>query len=85
MEYVTSNQLQVPALGLGTYRLNGDVCTETVSRALEMGYRHIDTAEFYRRSKASASGLDPEGEADTNIEQTTPRTIVHSQRTQKTD
>lgn len=52
MEHVTTARAQVPALGLGTYRLRGQTCTETVSRALEMGYRHIDTAEYYENQAA---------------------------------
>jgi hypothetical protein len=36
-------------------------------------------------SKASASGLDPEGEADTNFLLILFRTVGFSQKTQKTD
>ncbi len=36
-----------PRLGLGTYELEGDVCTEAVTAALDLGYRHIDTAQGY--------------------------------------
>lgn len=38
---------QVPALGLGTWRLREDVCRHVVSRALALGYRAIDTAQAY--------------------------------------
>jgi diketogulonate reductase-like aldo/keto reductase len=37
----------MPVLGLGTWRMSGHECEETVKLALEMGYRHIDTAELY--------------------------------------
>ena len=37
----------IPTLGLGTWRLTGKLCEETVKKALELGYRHIDTAEIY--------------------------------------
>jgi diketogulonate reductase-like aldo/keto reductase len=47
MEYVTVQDEEVPALGLGTYQLRGKTCVETVRDALEIGYRHIDTAEYY--------------------------------------
>lgn len=57
MEYVNTNQAQVPALGLGTYRLRGQTCTETVSQALEMGYHHIDTAEYYENQAAIGQAL----------------------------
>ena len=38
---------RIPAIGLGTMTLKGDVCVEAVSARSEMGYRHIDTAVFY--------------------------------------
>ena len=36
-----------PQIGLGTWALNGIECTRAVAAALEIGYRHIDTAESY--------------------------------------
>ncbi|HVX77533.1 MAG TPA: aldo/keto reductase [Bradyrhizobium sp.] len=38
---------RIPALGLGTWELEGDECVNAVERALEIGYRHIDTAVRY--------------------------------------
>lgn len=38
---------RVPSLGFGTYRLQGTECEEGVADALEIGYRHIDTAQSY--------------------------------------
>ncbi|MDT3435533.1 aldo/keto reductase [Haloarcula sp. 1CSR25-25] len=57
MEYVTTGQAEIPALGLGTYRLRGQACTETVRQALELGYRHIDTAEYYENQAAIGQAL----------------------------
>lgn len=37
----------IPALGFGTYRLQGDECVIAVADALALGYRHIDTAQSY--------------------------------------
>ena len=37
----------IPQLGLGTYRLDDDTAERVVSEALEVGYRHIDTASLY--------------------------------------
>jgi len=37
----------MPVLGLGTWELTGEKCELTVREAIEMGYRHIDTAELY--------------------------------------
>jgi len=47
MERVTVQGAEVPAVGLGTWQLTGEECYETVSNALELGYRHIDTAQMY--------------------------------------
>ncbi len=49
----------VPALGFGTYKLTGKLCTQMVAAALEMGYRHIDTAQIYENQKAIAPALAP--------------------------
>jgi 2,5-diketo-D-gluconate reductase B len=47
MEYAEAYGARVPKVGLGTWQLTGGSCYETVSRALELGYRHIDTAQMY--------------------------------------
>lgn len=37
----------VPALGFGTFQLEGDECERGVRHALDVGYRHVDTAQMY--------------------------------------
>ncbi|WP_168015466.1 2,5-didehydrogluconate reductase DkgB [Halomonas salinarum] len=37
----------MPNPGLGTFRLKGDTLKSAVTTALELGYRHIDTAQMY--------------------------------------
>jgi 2,5-diketo-D-gluconate reductase B len=37
----------IPVLGAGTFRLKGDDAYQSVLTALELGYRHIDTAQIY--------------------------------------
>jgi 2,5-diketo-D-gluconate reductase B len=37
----------IPALGMGTYPLLGDACISTVRMAIDLGFRHIDTAQMY--------------------------------------
>ena len=44
---VTVQGVDVPALGLGTWRLAGEDCRRAVETALELGYRHVDTAQAY--------------------------------------
>ncbi len=47
MEYAEAYGARVPKVGLGTWQLTGESCYETVSTALELGYRHVDTAQMY--------------------------------------
>ncbi|MDH1262636.1 2,5-didehydrogluconate reductase DkgB [Pseudomonas sp. GD03944] len=37
----------IPSLGLGTFRLKGQQVIDAVRTGLELGYRHIDTAQIY--------------------------------------
>lgn len=37
----------IPAFGLGTFRLQGQVVIDSVRNGLELGYRAIDTAQIY--------------------------------------
>jgi diketogulonate reductase-like aldo/keto reductase len=48
----------MPMLGLGTWENDDhDQCVESVRTALEMGYRHIDTAQAYRNEDAVGEGI----------------------------
>src|SRR6056297_1628937 len=47
MEYETVDGQDVPAVGLGTWRTGGRTCRNAVATALELGYRHVDTAQSY--------------------------------------
>ncbi|WP_373376926.1 2,5-didehydrogluconate reductase DkgB [Cupriavidus nantongensis] len=38
---------KIPAFGLGTFRLQGQVVIDSVRNGLELGYRAIDTAQIY--------------------------------------
>jgi diketogulonate reductase-like aldo/keto reductase len=48
MQTVEANGAQIPAVGIGTWELRGDVATRIVGEALRRGYRHVDTAAMYR-------------------------------------
>jgi 2,5-diketo-D-gluconate reductase A len=41
----------MPLLGLGTWQMTGARCQQAVHYALEIGYRHIDTAAIYRNER----------------------------------
>ncbi|CAN5768111.1 aldo/keto reductase [soil metagenome] len=47
MHTVSVRGVDVPSLGFGTFQLEGDDCQRGVSHALDVGYRHIDTAQMY--------------------------------------
>jgi 2,5-diketo-D-gluconate reductase B len=47
MLFVTVKGTKVPALGFGTWQLTGAQCESAVEYALELGYRHLDTAQAY--------------------------------------
>jgi len=57
MEYVNINSEEVPALGFGTWQIEGEKCTESVENALEIGYRHIDTAQAYGNEEYVGKGI----------------------------
>jgi diketogulonate reductase-like aldo/keto reductase len=54
---ITVQGVEVPRLGLGTWRLTGDDCRDAVETALELGYRHIDTAQVYRNERQVGDAL----------------------------
>lgn len=47
----------IPAIGLGTYPLMDQQCSDTVRMAVDLGYRHIDTAQMYGNEKAVGKGI----------------------------
>jgi len=51
----------IPAIGLGTWELRGDLCTHIVTEALKIGYRHIDTAQGYDNETQVGEGLRASG------------------------
>ncbi|MBS0629066.1 MAG: aldo/keto reductase [Verrucomicrobia bacterium] len=44
-------QEEIPLIGLGTYLLQGKECRKAVEMALEVGYRHFDTALAYENQE----------------------------------
>lgn len=58
IETVPAGNAEIPVLGLGTWQLTGQQCTESVATALDVGYRHLDTAEIYGNEEAIGAGID---------------------------
>ncbi|MFC7175846.1 aldo/keto reductase [Halosegnis marinus] len=56
-EYVTVQGTEVPAVGLGTWRLTGEDCYDAVRTALDLGYRHIDTAQAYGNERQVGAAI----------------------------
>lgn len=50
--------LSIPLLGLGTWELRGKICENTVRLALEIGYRHVDTAHLYENHREVRKGME---------------------------
>lgn len=48
MQFKTIQDTDVPEIGLGTYKLYGKECKKTVMKALDIGYRMVDTAQMYK-------------------------------------
>jgi 2,5-diketo-D-gluconate reductase B len=57
MEHLTISGVSVPKVGLGTWALRGETCRDVVRLALDLGYRHIDTAEMYGNEQAIGEAL----------------------------
>ncbi|SLN22293.1 aldo/keto reductase [Roseisalinus antarcticus] len=47
----------IPQIGYGTWKRTGDDCVACVATALELGYRHIDTAEGYGNEVEVGRGI----------------------------
>ena len=71
MKYATVQGVEVPALGLGTWQIEGADCAEAVHHALSLGYRHIDTAQGYDNEEFVGEGLKRGGVARDEIFLTT--------------
>jgi 2,5-diketo-D-gluconate reductase A len=52
---------KIPQLGFGVFQIEPDRTAEAVKAALEVGYRHIDTAEMYGNEKGVGRGIRDAG------------------------
>src|ERR1700751_5270430 len=59
---VLADDNEIPLLGLGVWQVpNGRECVDAVRSALELGYRHIDTAQAYGNEESVGQGLRESG------------------------
>lgn len=61
--YLTlNNGLEIPQFGLGVYQIEGDAATKMAcAEALELGYRHIDTAHAYQNERGVGTAVRESG------------------------
>jgi 2,5-diketo-D-gluconate reductase B len=78
-EAVEVQGTRVPALGFGTWLIDGADATEAVRDALEIGYRQIDTARAYENEREVGRGIADSGVARDELFLTTK--VPHDQAT----
>jgi len=54
---ITGNGVNMPALGIGTFELDEATVSDILPHALELGYRHVDTAQIYRNEAAVGAAI----------------------------
>ena len=78
MSYITlSNGVKMPQLGYGVYQVTQDECEHCVREALEVGYRHIDTAQSYFNEEQVGAAIAASGVDRGNIFLTTKVWLEH--------
>ncbi|OOQ85746.1 oxidoreductase [Penicillium brasilianum] len=56
-----NSTVRIPRLGFGVYRSPTSQCVQSTLKALEVGYRHIDTAQFYGNESEVGEALRTSG------------------------
>jgi len=51
------NSVSIPKVGLGTYKLTGYEGIKSIEDALQIGYRHIDTAQVYNNEQETGKAV----------------------------
>ena len=57
MSFKLNNGLEIPSIGLGTWLIDNDKVADVIKRAVEIGYRHIDTAQAYENEEGVGVGI----------------------------
>ena len=66
--YTLNNGVQIPIVGLGTWQSkNGQEAYNSVLNALQIGYRHIDTAAEYGNERSVGKAIKDSGVKRTDI------------------
>src|SRR4051812_24241454 len=59
--FTLSNGVNIPKLGLGTWRIANEAAATVVRDAAGIGYRHFDTAQAYQNERGVGEGLRASG------------------------
>ena len=57
-EKVKARDHHIPSVGLGLWKIDGADATSIVEKAIEIGYRHIDSAADYGNEKETGYGIN---------------------------
>jgi 2,5-diketo-D-gluconate reductase B len=57
MDAIHTQNVSIPRLGFGTFRMPGGGCQPVVESALALGYRHLDTAAMYENEDAVGAAV----------------------------
>ncbi|MGP6174964.1 aldo/keto reductase [Corynebacterium sp. A21] len=55
--FTLNDGTEMPQIGLGTWKINGDDAVRVVREAIAVGYRHFDTAAMYENESAIGQGI----------------------------
>lgn len=59
--YELNNGVKIPKIGFGTWLMDNDFAANAVKQAIQLGYRHIDTAEAYGNEEGVGRGIRESG------------------------
>ncbi|MEI2987545.1 MAG: aldo/keto reductase [Oscillospiraceae bacterium] len=59
--YTLSNGVTIPKIALGTWQVSNEDVQSSISNALSIGYRHIDTAAAYENEKGVGTAIQKSG------------------------
>ncbi len=52
-----NNGIKIPQLGLGTWFIHDDIVADAIKEAVNVGYRHFDTAQAYGNERGVGEGI----------------------------
>ena len=52
-----NNGIEIPRLGLGTWFIRDDIVADAIKEAVNIGYRHFDTAQAYGNERGVGEGI----------------------------